>query len=70
MFDHGFLSQRLSTNERQVASKQQTRSEDVLSALPDLKTYDQFFTRLQKLGYDRISDFLLETATKLFVAIA
>ena len=52
-----------------MASKQHTRSEDVLSALPDLKTYDQFFTRLQKLGYDRISDFNLEAATKLFVAI-
>jgi hypothetical protein len=34
-----------------------------------LKKYDSFFSNLQKLGYDRISDGLLKTATKLFVAI-
>jgi hypothetical protein len=34
-----------------------------------LKKYDSFFSNLQKLGYDRISDDLLETATKLFLAI-
>jgi hypothetical protein len=31
--------------------------------------YNSFFSSLQKLGYDRISDTLLEAATKLFVAI-
>jgi len=34
-----------------------------------LKKYATFFSTLQKLGYHRISDGLLETATKLFVAI-
>jgi hypothetical protein len=56
-------------NGPQKASSQQTWSEDILSSLPDLTKYDIFFSSLQKLGYDRVSDGLLEAATKLFVAI-
>ena len=34
-----------------------------------MQQYDTFFSSLQTLGYDQISDGLLETATRLFVAI-
>jgi hypothetical protein len=56
-------------NRLQKASSQETRSEDIISSLPDLTKYDTFFSSLQKLGYDRVSNSLLEAATKLFIAI-
>jgi hypothetical protein len=48
---------------------QHNRPEDVFSSFPDLKKHNEFFPSLQKLGYDRISDSLLEASTKLFLGI-